>query len=149
MLSSMGWVGTNSTVRGTTNRRRETSNAHRRTGATTGVGTMARTRDHRDHLDEVLKDDTEAVAYPNAALGEEDPEVFLLALRDVMRTREGGLAGLAEKVQLHREHLFRMLSKNGNPELRSFEALLDALGFWLSVERKAVGQGSFRAWRRA
>ena len=46
----------------------------------------------------------------------------LPALRDVARTREGGLAGLAEKAQLNREHLYRMLSENGNPELRSLEA---------------------------
>ena len=79
------------------------------------------------------------MAYLNAALAEDDPEVFLLALRDVARTREGGLAGLAEAAQLNREHLYRMLSENGNPELRSLEALLDALGFRLSVERKAAG----------
>ena len=47
---------------------------------------MERTRDYREHLDEVLKDDREAVAYLNAALAEDDPEVFLLALRDVART---------------------------------------------------------------
>jgi len=33
----------------------------------------------------------------------------------------------------------RMLSENGNPELRNLEALLDALGFRLSVELKAAG----------
>lgn len=32
-----------------------------------------------------------------------------------------------------------MLSENGNPELRSLEALLDALGFRLSVELKPAG----------
>jgi len=32
-----------------------------------------------------------------------------------------------------------MASEDGNPELRSLEALLDALGFRLSVERKATG----------
>jgi DNA-binding phage protein len=32
-----------------------------------------------------------------------------------------------------------MVSENGNPELRSLEALLDALGFRLSVELKATG----------
>ncbi len=99
---------------------------------------MARARDYRDHLDEVLKDDAEAVAYLNAALGEENPEVFLLGLRDVARAREGGLAGLAEIAQLNREHLYRMLSEDGNPELRSLEALLDALGFRLRVELKAT-----------
>ena len=72
---------------------------------------MTRTRDYREHLDDVLEDDAEAVAYLNAALAEDDPEVFLLALRDVARTREGGLAGLAETAQLNREHLYRMLPR--------------------------------------
>jgi DNA-binding phage protein len=35
---------------------------------------MARTRDYREHLDEVLKNAAEAVAYLNAALAEDDPE---------------------------------------------------------------------------
>ena len=68
---------------------------------------VVRAREYREHLDEVLNDDAEAVAYLNAALAEEDPEVFLLALRDVARTREGGLAALAETAQLNREHLYR------------------------------------------
>jgi len=57
----------------------------------------------------------------------------------VARTREGGLAGLPEAAQLNREPLYRMLSENGNPELRSLEALPDALGFRLSVELEATG----------
>jgi probable addiction module antidote protein len=100
---------------------------------------MARTRDYREHLDDVLEDDAEAVAYLDAALAEADPEVFLLALRDVARSRRGRLAALAETAQLNREHFYRMLSENGNPELRSLEALPDALGFRLSVEPKATG----------
>lgn len=63
---------------------------------------MAGARDYREHLDEILNDDAEGVAYLNAALEEEDPEVFLLALRDVARAREGGLAALAETAQLNR-----------------------------------------------
>ena len=100
---------------------------------------MAGARDYREHLDDVLKDDDEAVAYLNAALAEDDPEVFLLALRDLARARKGGLAAMAEAAHLNREHLYRMLSENGNPELRSLEAILDALGFRLSVELKAAG----------
>jgi hypothetical protein len=57
----------------------------------------------------------------------------------VARTREGGLAALAETAQLNREHLYRTPSEDGKPELRSLEALLDALGFRLSVESKATG----------
>ena len=100
---------------------------------------MARTREYREHLDEVLEDNAETVAYLNAALVEEDPEVFLLALRDVARSRQGGLAALAETAQLDREHFYQMLSENGNREFRSLKALLDALGFRLSVALKATG----------
>ena len=99
---------------------------------------MARQRRYEEVLDEDLKDPTEAVGYLNACLEDGDPEVFLLALRDVARAR-GGVAKLAEITDLNREHLYRMLSQNGNPELRSLEALLDALGFRLSVELKAAG----------
>ena len=59
----------------------------------------------------------------------------MLALRDIARAR-GGVAQLAEETDLNREHLYRMLSENGNPELRSLEALLDALGFRLAVTLK-------------
>jgi probable addiction module antidote protein len=86
-------------------------------------------------LDEDLKDPAEAAAYLSACLQDDDPEVFLLALRDVARAR-GGVAKLAEMTELNREHLYRMLSEKGNPELRSLEALLDALGLRLAVTLK-------------
>lgn len=96
---------------------------------------MGRSRRYEDVLDEDLQDPTEAVGYLDACLADGDPDVFLLALRDVARAR-GGVAKLAEATELNREHLYRMLSENGNPELRSLEALLDALGFRLSVTLK-------------
>jgi probable addiction module antidote protein len=96
---------------------------------------MSRSRRYENVLDEDLQDPIEAAGYLNACLGDGDPEVFLLALRDVARAR-GGVAKLAEVTELNREHLYRMLSENGNPELRSLEALLDALGFRLAVTLK-------------
>ena len=93
---------------------------------------MASYRLYDDFLDERLQDPARAVGYLNACLEDDDPEVFLLALRQVARAR-GGVAKLAENSSLNREHLYRMLSENGNPELRSLEALLDALGFRLSI----------------
>lgn len=96
---------------------------------------MSKPRRYEDVLDEDLQDPTEAVGYLNACLADGDPEVFLLALRDVARAR-GGVAKLAEVTALNREHLYRMLSENGNPELRSLKALLDALGFRLAVTVK-------------
>lgn len=68
--------------------------------------------------------------YLNAALEEDDPELFLLALRNVA---QGGMARLAEKTKLNRESLYKMLSECGNPELKNLDALLHALGFRLAV----------------
>ena len=96
---------------------------------------MSKPSRYEDVLAEDLQDPAEAAGYLNACLEDGDPEVFLLALRDVARAR-GGVAKLAEVTELNREHLYRMLSENGNPELRSLEALLDALGFRLAVTLK-------------
>ena len=96
---------------------------------------MARFRRYEEFLDERLQDPAEAAGYLDACLEGGDPNVFLLALRDVARAR-GGLAKLAEATELNREHLYRMLSENGNPELRSLAALLDALGFRLAITTK-------------
>ena len=99
---------------------------------------MARAKSYEDVLDEDLADANEAAAYLDACLEEGDPEAFLLALRDVARA-QGGLARLAESTHLNREHLYRMLSENGNPELRSLDLLLDALGLRLSVAARNAG----------
>ena len=96
---------------------------------------MSKPRRYEDVLHEDLQDPAEAVGYLNACLEDGDPDVFMLALRDVARAR-GGVAKLAEATELNREHLYRMLSENGNPELRSLETLLDALGFRLAVTLK-------------
>jgi len=74
-----------------------------------------------------------AEAYLNAALEDEDPRVFLLALRDVAKAR-GGMTKLAAKSELNRENMYRILSKKGNPSLQSLGALLSSLGFRLAVE---------------
>jgi len=83
-------------------------------------------------LIESLRDAGEAKEYLNAALEEDDPELFLLALRNVAEA-QGGMGQLAEKAKLNRESLYKMLSERGNPELRSLDALLHALGFRLAV----------------
>jgi probable addiction module antidote protein len=79
-----------------------------------------------------LHDPREAEEYLNAALEEDDPELFLVALRN-MTEAQGGVAHLADKTKLNRESLYRMLSECENPELKSLDALLRALGFRLAV----------------
>lgn len=93
---------------------------------------MKKSRAYQPDLIESLRDAREAEEYLNAALEEDDPELFLLALRNVAEA-QGGVALLAEKAKLNRESLYRMLSDRGNPKFRSLDALLHALGFRLAV----------------
>lgn len=87
---------------------------------------------HEDLLHR-LKNPKYAVGYLNACLEDEDEGAFLLAVRDVAQVH-GGLRQLAKKAGLNREHLFRMLSKSGNPRLHNLRQLIDALGFKLILK---------------
>lgn len=80
---------------------------------------------------EDLKDPVEAAAYLEAALEDADPAVFLLALRQVAQAQ--GMANVARKAHVGRESLYKTLSENGNPELRTINRLLHAMGLRLSV----------------
>jgi probable addiction module antidote protein len=98
---------------------------------------MAKSKNYKNHLVESLKDPTEAAEYLNAALEDGEPEVFLLALRDVVDSC-GGMGKLAVSTSLNRENLYRMLSTKGNPEFFSLSTVLDAVGFRLAVEPKTA-----------
>ena len=98
---------------------------------------MAKTRSYQSDLLEALKDPVEAAEYLNAALEEGEPEVFLLALRDVVESY-GGMGKLATSTSLNRENLYRMLSSKGNPEFFSLSTVLSAVGFRLAVEPKTA-----------
>lgn len=100
---------------------------------------MAKSKSYQEDLLKSLKEPTEAVEYLNAALHDGDPEVFLLALRDVAEAL-GGVSNLSKKTKLNRESLYRTLSKRGNPQLQSLSTLLEALGLKLAVEIKSTRQ---------
>jgi probable addiction module antidote protein len=88
---------------------------------------------YHDDLLQRLKDPGYAVGYLNDCLDDEDDGVFLLAVRDVAQVH-GGLRHLAKTAGLNREHLFRMLSKSGNPRLHSLRQVVEALGFKLVLQ---------------
>ena len=50
---------------------------------------MAKTRSYQKDLLEALQDPDEAIEYLNAALEDGEPEVFLLALKDVVDSHGG------------------------------------------------------------
>ena len=97
---------------------------------------LVKTESYRERLLESLKNPDEAAHYLNACLEDEDPRVFLLALRDVAGAH-GGIRALSRDTQLNRESLYRTLSKAGNPSLDSLAAVLQALGLRLSVQSAA------------
>jgi probable addiction module antidote protein len=90
------------------------------------------TKDHQKSLLETLKVPKEAAAYLNAALEEGDNELFLLALKNVVKA--SGVTTVARKAHLNRENLYKMLSEKGNPELASLWAILSSIGLKISID---------------
>jgi probable addiction module antidote protein len=92
-------------------------------------------RSHEAALINSLHRDPElAVEYLNEVLAEADQDELMLALRRVSKAF-GGIAKLAGNAELNATTLYRTLSRDGNPELRSLIALLRALGMQLAVRR--------------
>jgi probable addiction module antidote protein len=94
---------------------------------------------HEDREIEELRADPElALAYLKAAMEAlDDPQDLaggLLALRTLAEAF-GGLGAVAADAGISREALYRTLSPNGNPTLRTLLAVLKTLGMRLSVER--------------
>ena len=92
-----------------------------------------RSVNYREDLMKALKDPEESSAYINAALEDGDIKTLLLALKDVAEAN-GGIRKVAAKTKLARESVYRMLSKKGNPELKSIDKILHSFGLKLSVE---------------
>ena len=88
---------------------------------------------YEDWLIGRLKDPSEAAAYLEAVIEDGDQAAIMLALRQVAQA-QGGIAGIARKAKLTREAIYKMLSKSGNPELRSLTAVLEATGLRISVK---------------
>lgn len=88
-----------------------------------------------------LKTDRDIQAYLGAALENGDPRGLLIALRNVAQLR--GMARVAKAGGITRPALYRMLSADGNPELKSLTRILHALGFQLAVAKRAARSSAF------
>ena len=100
---------------------------------------MKPSRSYHEDLIEDLKDSEEATAYLNAALEEGDEKAFLLALKNVLEAH-GGLSKFARHTKLNRVSLYKMLSKQGNPEWGSIISLLNAVGVRFQIVEKAFSR---------
>lgn len=96
---------------------------------------MVKVKNYKEHLLKQLQESEEAAAYLNAALQDDDPHAFLLAMRDIAEA-QGGMSWLAEHSELNRENLYRTLSLKGNPRFFNLLAVLDAFGLELSIHAK-------------
>ena len=83
--------------------------------------------DAADYLD---SEETIA-AYLSAALEDPNPDVFLVAIRDVARAR--GMTQLAQDAGLGRESLYKALAPGAKPRYDTLLKLVHALGVKLSA----------------
>jgi len=94
-------------------------------------------KDYRNFVKETVHDPNEASEYLKASLDEYakdgNIESFLLAIRTVA-DGQGGITELAKKTELNRQSLYRTLSRDGNPRLKTLDIILNSLGFKLSIE---------------
>ena len=95
---------------------------------------MNKSIDYHHYLIESLKNTDEAVGYLNAALDDGDIAGFLEALRNVIEA-QGGMTRLAAKTSKGRNSLYKTVSRQGNPHLKSAHDILHALGFQLAVTK--------------
>ena len=78
-------------------------------------------------------DNEETIAeYLTAALEDEDPNVFLMAVKDVARAR--GMTQLAKDSGIGRESLYKALAPGANPRYETIMKVVHALGVKLHAE---------------
>jgi probable addiction module antidote protein len=92
-------------------------------------------RTHDEAMAELFKEDPAyAVEMLNSILEDGEQGELLIALRQMSKAF-GGVQTVAEKADLNPTQLYRTLSEQGNPELRSLSAILKVMGLRLAVER--------------
>lgn len=90
------------------------------------------TRPYSETLKEVLKEPRDVAEYLETVLREEDEAGFLIALRNVAEAH--GMAEVADRAGVGRESLYKTLSENGNPKLRTLVSVLHGVGIRLAFE---------------
>ena len=95
---------------------------------------MNTTRSYKEDLLKALSDPVEAREYLNAALEDEDIEVFLLALQDVVEAHNT----ISEVAEASRDEFLEpnLFNKN-DAQLDNIRLTLNNLGFKLAIEQNA------------
>ncbi len=98
----------------------------------------AKAVDFDDSKMEILKNPSEAAAYLNAHLEEDGPnkeKYFLRALKNVARAH--GVSHLAEKAELWRRTIYKVLSGDTVPRLDTLTSILNAMDLSITITRKS------------
>lgn len=93
-----------------------------------------RTGDYNSWLLKKLTDPRVAANYINAA-SEDSEEMLLVAVRKVAEAHR--MAKVAKAADVNRESLYKALSAEGNPELKTVASVLNAVGLRICVRPKA------------
>ena len=83
---------------------------------------------------EVLDDDQVIIEYLQAALAEDDPELFVKAVGNVARAM--GMTAVAQETHQGRPSLYKALSGERDPRIGTVMRVLGALGVRLTVVSK-------------
>lgn len=83
-----------------------------------------------------LESEEDVLFYLESAMVGNDPKHIASAIGNVARSK--GMTEIAKKTGLGRQALYNALSDNGNPTLETLLAVLGALGFELSVKKRAA-----------
>lgn len=99
-------------------------------------------RSHEEAMAELFREDPAfAMEYLNSVLEEGEQSDLLIALRQMTKAF-GGVPAVAERAQLNPTQLYRTLSADGNPELRSLSAVLKAMGLRLAIQPLRAGSSA-------
>lgn len=85
---------------------------------------MKRLIDYQEDLIESLKDPEEASAYLNAALQDNDPSIYIMALNNMLKAK-------ADDKQLH-----SIYPLEDDPTLTTVKKTLKALGLTLTIQKR-------------
>ena len=96
---------------------------------------MAKThRTHEVATVEMFRDDPDLAAeYLNSVLEDGDETDLMLALRSISKAF-GGVQEVARQAEVNAHTIYRTLSEQGNPELKTLAAILKAMGMRISIQ---------------
>jgi probable addiction module antidote protein len=99
------------------------------------------TKEYKTDLLARLSNPNYAATYLKAAfdetLSDGNTEAFLLALKNVVEAK-GSTQAIANKSQISRQHLYRILSGDGNPTLDTLISILQAVGLTIDFQPVSV-----------